>query len=307
MAIPEAQLESWSHQGAVTTSKDTYATIKRALESPNTGYANRGYKIFLQGSYGNDTNIYAESDVDVVICHTGVFFYDLGHLSAEESAAFKNQFGGGVDYNYATFKADVQKALVAAFGDSVEPPKKAFKIAANGARRNADVVVAFEHRRYIEFKGHNNRSFYEGISFLTAAGTRIDNFPGYHSDNLTTKHQATKGRFKPAVRIFKNMRSKAMERGLLAKGEAPSYYVEGLLYNAPNTAFVGSFNDMVHAILVWLHAANDRTNFLCANERYYLLRDNEAVCWPKADGAKFISAMISLWNDWVEPPKIRFI
>ena len=67
MAIPEAELDTWSHQGSITQSASTYASIKRALEAPDSRYAGKHYEVFLQGSYGNDTNIYAESDVDVVI------------------------------------------------------------------------------------------------------------------------------------------------------------------------------------------------------------------------------------------------
>jgi hypothetical protein len=31
MPIPEAQLETWSHQGAMAGSRDTYATVKAVL------------------------------------------------------------------------------------------------------------------------------------------------------------------------------------------------------------------------------------------------------------------------------------
>jgi tRNA nucleotidyltransferase (CCA-adding enzyme) len=85
MPTPESQLDTWSSQGAIAGSRDTYATVKRALESSSTGYAAKDYRVFLQGSYGNDTNIYAESDVDVVIRFDDVFFYDI---SARSSAAF---------------------------------------------------------------------------------------------------------------------------------------------------------------------------------------------------------------------------
>jgi tRNA nucleotidyltransferase (CCA-adding enzyme) len=74
MAIPESRLEIWSHQGAITTSKDTYATVKRALEGPNSKYAKRQFEVFLQGSCANDTNIHTESDVDIVICYNDAFF-----------------------------------------------------------------------------------------------------------------------------------------------------------------------------------------------------------------------------------------
>lgn len=306
MSIPDAQLETWSHQGAMTTSKDTYAAIKRALEDRNTLYANRNFEVFLQGSYGNDTNIYTESDVDIVICYTGAFYHDLQHLEIEQQNAFKAHFGDGA-YSYDTFKTEVQAALVDAYGKSVQYPGKAFKIAANGSRRSTDVLVAFRHRRYVEFKSGDSQRYHEGISFFTSAGKRIDNFPGYHSRNLTTKHQATGNRFKPAIRIFKNIRSKLIENRALEKGDAPSYFIEGLLYNVPNEVFTGSLNKTVFGILTWLHQTTDRTNFLCANECYYLLRDADAVCWPKANGIKFINATIQFWNNWAELPKLRFI
>ena len=77
MAIPEEQLNTWAQIGAQTTSKQTYATVKLALAGDEAGYNGKDYSIFLQGSYGNDTNIYKESDVDVVIRLDSVFTYDL--------------------------------------------------------------------------------------------------------------------------------------------------------------------------------------------------------------------------------------
>ena len=77
MAIPEAQLETWSHQGSVTQSSSTYNTIKRVVEETGAPYAGKDFKVFLQGSYGNDTNIYAESDVDTVIVLNDCWQSDL--------------------------------------------------------------------------------------------------------------------------------------------------------------------------------------------------------------------------------------
>jgi hypothetical protein len=297
MAIPESQLEIWSHQGAITTSKDTYATVKRALESQNAAYAKRQFEVFLQGSYANDTNIYTESDVDVVIRYTGEFFHNLEKLTSEQRGLFSAVFPNGT-YAYDTFKTSVQSALVAAFGSSVQSGKKAFRIRASGARRSADVVCAFDHRRYTGFNSLQDEKYYRGISFFTFDNTRIDNFPKYHSQNLTAKHQATKSRFKPAIRMFKNIRSKLIERESIANGEAPSYFIEGLLHNVPNDQFVNSLSDTTFNILRWLHQTTDRSQFACANDLYYLLRDSSPMCWPEANGEKFISAAISLWNKW---------
>jgi hypothetical protein len=209
-----------------------------------------------------------ESDVDVVICYSGEFFHNLEKLTSEQRGLFSAVFPNGT-YAYDTFKTSVQSALVAAFGSSVQSGKKAFRIRASGARRSADVVCAFDHRRYTGFNSLQDEKYYRGISFFTFDNTRIDNFPKYHSQNLTAKHQATKSRFKPAIRMFKNIRSKLIERESIANGEAPSYFIEGLLYNVP-----------------------------CANDLYYLLRDSSPMCWPEANGEKFISAAISLWNKW---------
>src|ERR1035441_9094059 len=92
MAIAEAQLETWSHQGSVQQSCDTYATVKRSLEANDTKFADKSCEVFLQGSYGNDTNIYAESDVDVVIRTDSIYYYDISALSPQELQTFNTSF-----------------------------------------------------------------------------------------------------------------------------------------------------------------------------------------------------------------------
>src|SRR5580700_11338004 len=104
MTIPLAQLDSWSKQGASVTSRDTYATVKAALEDGNATYTDRNFKVFLQGSYGNDTNIYAESDVDVVIRYDGAFFHDINERPTDEQAAFNAAYPKNGTYSYNDFK-----------------------------------------------------------------------------------------------------------------------------------------------------------------------------------------------------------
>jgi hypothetical protein len=298
MTIPLSQLETWSGQGSITQSKNTYGTIKAALEDANAKYTDRNFKVFLQGSYGNDTNIYAESDVDVVIRHDGAFYHDIKERPADEQAAFQKAYPQSGTYVYRDFKEHVREALVSKFGDSVKLGVKAIRIESNGSRRNADVIVAFEYKRYYRFKGLYDESHIEGISFFKSDGIKVANYPNQHCENLTTKHQATSGKFKPVVRIFKNARSKMIEDGLIAKGSAPSYYVEGLLYNVPSEQFVGNYQDIFLNILKWLYKTEDRSEFVCANEQYYLLRDNSETCWATADGNNFVTAAIKLWNEW---------
>src|SRR5579864_7889306 len=104
MSIPEAQLETWLHQGSVQQSCDTYATVKRALEAKDTKYADKWFEVFLQGSYGNDTNIYAESDVDIVIRTDSIYHYDTSALTPQELQSFYASFTAAT-YTYADFKS----------------------------------------------------------------------------------------------------------------------------------------------------------------------------------------------------------
>ena len=295
MAVPETQLDTWSKQGSIAQSSSTYATIKRALEASDTKYAGKSYEVLLQGSYGNDTNIYAESDVDVVIRLDSIYHYDIDALTPAEQASFNAVLIPGT-YPYADFKAGVIAALVKSFGTAdVKPDKKAVKIKANGNRRSVDVVVATEFRRY--FSGLFGPQFERGICFFNSSGDRIVNYPKQHSANCTTKHQATNQWFKPTVRILKNMRSRLVDDGSIDEGSAPSYFIEGLLYNVPNEKFGGSYEDTFVAAINWILQA-ERKNFVCANEQFYLVRDSAAECWPCGNCDGFLKGLTQLWNEW---------
>ncbi len=141
MAIPESQLDTWSHQGSVAQSANTYSTLKSVLEASTTPYAAKNFSVFLQGSYGNDTNIYAESDVDIVIRLDDCFQSDLSKLTEEEKAAYRAAFSDAT-YTHVDFKRDVLATLKAQYGSAVKAGDKAIAIDASGARRKADVIVA---------------------------------------------------------------------------------------------------------------------------------------------------------------------
>lgn len=297
MAIDEAQLETWSHQGSIMQSSGTYNAIKNTLKAADTPYSDKNYKVFLQGSYGNDTNIWAESDVDVVIRLDDCFHGDLENLSGEEKAAYQSAFNDAT-YTRADFARDVLGVLVNKYGKDVKAGDKAIAIAPNGGRRKADVIVAAQYRRYHRFKGIANQSYTEGICFWNAKGEMIANYPNQHSANLTTKHQSTGTWLKPMVRVLKNMRGRCITEGLLKEGIAPSYYLEGLLYNVPSDRFGTSHQDCFVNAFNWIQQEADKTKLVCANEQYYLLYDGCHTCWPKANGEAFINAAIELWNKW---------
>ncbi len=297
MAIPENQLETWSHQGAIAGSRDTYATIKKALEATSAPYSGNNYRVFLQGSYGNDTNIYAESDVDVVIRLDDCFQSDRTRLTPAEATALDETYANAT-YCYADFKADVLSGLRKAFPDAVTSGDKAFAIKAEGNRRKADVLPCIAFRRYYKFKSLYDQSYTEGICFFDKASNRISNYPQQHRENLTAKHQSTGMRLKPMIRVLKNLRSCLIDKKMLEQGKAPSYYLEGLLYNVPDDKFSDSYGGTFANAINWIQLEADKTKLVTANEQFYLLRDGFKTSWPIADAEEFLRAAIRLWKEW---------
>jgi hypothetical protein len=93
------------------------------------------------------------------------------------------------------------------------------------------------------------------------------------------------------------MRNGMASTGLIEKKIAPSYYLEGLLYNVPNDKFGTSYEDTFVNAYNWIINA-DSTRFVCANEQYYLLRDGSEVTWPVANGDAFLKRLAQYWKEW---------
>ncbi|SDP79043.1 hypothetical protein SAMN04488512_1482 [Sulfitobacter litoralis] len=290
MAVSEAQLATWAHQGSVTQSASTYQAVKAALEDTNAPFNNRSFDVFLQGSYGNDTNIYADSDVDIAIRLSSTVYSDTSELETSELQKYNGEFSRA-EYQLSDFKTDVLAWLKYKFGNSVENGKKAIRIPANGARRDADVLVCAKHLQY----GKTRQYFNDGIIFWTTDGVEIINYPKQHLQNCTTKHQATHNRFKSNVRVIKNMRNRMIDLGRLKGDVAPSYFLEGMLWNAPDHLFTNSYQSTFENYINWLDDAN-YMDLTCANGIHWLLRDGHPVCWRKEKFDAFRVAAVQYWN-----------
>lgn len=295
MAISEQQLQIWSHKGSETGSSETYQTIKAVLEDRSAPYAGHHFEVFLQGSYGNDTNIYAESDVDIVICLTKeAFDPDIDGLSPTDKVAYEEAGRSPATYGFHEFKADVFRWLQWKYGNGVKLGKKAIFVPGSNSRRDVDVVVCIEHRHYVSYQSSWNAQYHSGICFWKTDQAKIVNFPKQHKDNLTRKHQATSIRFKANVRVLKNMRKAMVNHDFLADGIAPSYFLEGMLWNVPNQHFVSSFQETFENYLPWLEHCNS-TQLNCAHNLHCLIRDGCQTCWNTNDFKTFIR---SAWNYW---------
>jgi len=296
MAISESQLETWSHQGSVTQSAQTYEIIQKVLNDTTSPYYSKDFSLFLQGSYGNDTNVRRDSDVDVVIRLNQTYYANTISLKPDAKTHYDRTLIRAT-YEYSDFKADVLSWLQKKFGADVRPGKKAIFIKGSGSRRDADVLVCARHRRYRPSSNGVDTQYDEGIVFWTSDGAESVNFPKQHSENCTTKHQNTNQRFKRMVRVYKNMRNHMLDDRYIADDVAPSYFIEGMLWNVPADKFVQAYDDSFVNTLSWVLKA-DKTKLACANDLYWLVRDNSNVCWSTENFDAYLVAVVKYWNEW---------
>lgn len=297
MSVPERQLETWSHIGSLIQSASTYQSIKAVIESRDSPYANRDITSYLQGSYGNDTNIIGvEGDVDIVLRSKDVYYPDLHKLPQDQKDHYE-LVRSGASYSVEQFRTDVGGWLQENYGRDFDPGVKALKIKGNNNRRPADVLACCQYRRYLRFNGHQDSQFIKGVCFKLPNGKLIANFPKQHHDNCVKKHQETNSYFKAMVRILKNMRNRMREQNLIQSGIAPSYYIEGLLWNVPSHLFGHSYERTFLQCYSYLHHA-DKTQLVCANQNAWLIRKDEATSWDLDHFNTFFNTLGSYWDNF---------
>ena len=293
MPIPEAVLETWTNQGAMVTAAQAYASIQAALANvawPQNNVA----ETYLQGSYRNDTNIYSDSDVDVVVQITNVFRSDITALSPAERVAQGAAFPNAT-YTWSDGRRDVYSALVAYYGhEAIDLRSKAIQV--QTPYRPADVVVAIEHRKYSRFIGTGDQRYLSGIAvWVQRDNDWIVNFPRQHYDNGVAKNRQTNGLYKPTARLFKNANRYMVERGMLDAAAAPSYGIECLCYSAPNDAFEAGLQSTFCNVVNW---AYENVNAIRrVSEQGPILGDGRSL-WAPAAARSYLDALISLWNNW---------
>jgi len=295
MAIPENQLETWSRQGATATATALYERIRTALKN-DTALQGRDFDVFLQGSYRNSTNIYGDSDVDVVAMLKETFKPDYDYLDESSKALVKL---GHVDatYTLTDFRRDVSNAIRRAFPiHAITEGGKSIKIPRTSNNIPADVVPCLEYRLYLPPKTLlADASHVDGIWLWDVQRHHaVTSFPKYSYDNGVAKHARTNQWYKPTVRIFKNARGWMEDNGLIQSGTASSHAIECLLYNVPDQQFGSSYGDTVVNVVNWLNGA-DLTDFVCQNGIQRLFDSGR---WTQQNARAYIGALIQMWNQW---------
>lgn len=98
------------------------------------------------------------------------------------------------------------------------------------------------------------------------------------------------------MRVFKNARTYLSKRGLIEDDIAPSYFLECLLYNAPDRAFSGTHHETFFNVLKWLSSV-ELSDLVCQNEQTFLFGPTPEQ-WNTGDTQQLVVALIALWNNW---------
>jgi Nucleotidyltransferase domain len=269
------------------------------LTSAQSLVAQRRIEIYLQGSYRNATNTFGDSDVDIVVELRSVFSRDVSSLPPDQIAFQIAAHPGGVIYDWPEFRADVLRTLQNYYGTGrVRDGDKCIKVNFGAGRIAADVVPAVTHQKYSYFYNLALQGKTDGISFRNRAGTLIANFPKQHIENGQAKNSATitAERYKPTVRVFKNLRNRLVADNAIGASTASSYCVECLLYNAEDSCFAPTFQETFTNIMASFRR-KPAQNFI-SQSGISPLFGNSPVQWNPEDAVRFLTAAQRLWDNW---------
>lgn len=299
MAIHKEILNSWSKQGATQAPKFLRERIEKILTDEGSKIKKKNQlDIYLQGSYRNSTNILGSSDVDIVVQSNATFFSDISNLNTDERKIYNKRFDDAT-YTWKYFKNDVIETLKIAFGSSnVKVGNKSIKVSTKNYE--ADVIPCFEHRKY-ECFGNNERErkYISGIQFYTTKENNIViNYPKKHYSFGADKNHRTNDKYKPTIRIFKNIKKRLLEKGRITPKVTSSYFIESLLYNVPDQYFNNEDPSIrIANILNWLNSnVNSFPKFVCQNNQIYLFGSTQEQ-WNEKDARNFILELNKFWNE----------
>lgn len=267
----------------------TERMIKEAI-SHSPDYRVKNAHVFAKGSVKMRTNIRSTSDIDVCVRADGVFFANY-----PEGTINKHFGNNSVDYDFSDFRRGVENALNGYFGQSEVDVtgNKAIRVRASltSSRIDADVVPAFEHRRYLK---PGSPVFHRGIELRLKNddSKSVINWPHHNYDNTLEKQDNTSRRYRKMIRVLKRMREAMKDSGHQSAHNAYSFLIESLLWNVPDDHYGhDNYHDDMTNIFNFLtyHLATDErvSEWGEVNELKYLFNPQQR--WSRVEAEVFIN------------------
>lgn len=286
--VTEEQLASWTGPSSSSEQEKQERTERMIREAIDAHEGFEGYRsdfsVYAKGSYANNTNVKADSDVDIVVeCSNAIYWRNQNNDNPG--------YSGGTPYSGIWtpeyLRSELATALKNKFPGSVTEGSTAFEIDASSSRVNADVVPAFTFRLY-----YSDSTFAQGTKVFKKDGSSIENYPKQQLDKGRAKNNRTNYRYKKTVRILKRLENELVEQGL--SEPIPSYVLECLIYNCPEEFFSrASWRSVMQGCLakIFNHTMQDESDddrWLEANGIKFLFHPSQK--WTRAQIHKFASA-----------------
>lgn len=291
MTALETKLAGWVGPSS-TTEKDKQDRTERMIRdaiNAHEPFQTLSRKIYAKGSYANNTNVRSDSDVDIAVECENVYYSDE-HVPGAKPGGTTPYTG---EWTPNRLRSELVLALRAKFGDAVDASgSTAIQIHSSSARVEADVVPCFKYRYYF-----SPTSFREGAKVFKADGGSIANYSALQLTNGRSKNTATNQAFKKTVRILKRLENSMVTAGV--HPEVPSYFVECLVYNCPNSMFTqSSWTAVVKSVIAHIYhslegaePSDNGKRWLEVNKAKYLFSSSQK--WTRADGRAFA---LAAWN-----------
>lgn len=273
------KLEEYSKQGDKTKFTETFNELKEFFTQAINSEKYK-FNIYLQGSYGNDTNIQKESDVDIVIELTNVFYSNKKSLTPEQRQDFDSKYSKS-SISVHDFKLHILNILKNTKKYSYSEKNKCIKII-SGTLLNADIIVCASYRYF-----YRCPKYFEGITFFDKNGKQIISYPKLHKNNMTEKNKRVPD-FKATVRIFKNLKIELINDNYINEENISSYFVESLIYNIDEKYFIiSNLKDRVLGIISFALNFIETKEMITPCGRYYLFGKDDDE-WTKEDAIAFL-------------------
>lgn len=286
----EDTLSGWTGPSSATEQEKQDRTERMIREAVGNhpGFSDCSLSVYAKGSYANNTNVRTDSDVDIAVQCSNVMYWE------EETPGVKSQ---GTPYTGpwtpSKLRQELKASLDAKFSGQIDSSgSTAFRVDSGTARVEADVVPCFDYRYYFASGGYR-----DGAKVFKKDDSSLENFPDQQLANGRAKNARTSTRFKKAVRVMKRVENAMVTAG--SHREVPSFFVECLVYNTPDSILLRTtWTEVVRGILVHVwnglegaEPTDEQLRWLEVNEGKYLFHSSQA--WTRGDGRDFAKAA---WN-----------
>jgi hypothetical protein len=298
--IPPAQLDRWTNAtGATDSAQETHQHIRDTLSEADVFSEEPECDLhtLLQGSYRTGTLVHGSGDVDILAINTGVWRSNSDSLTDREYQQYERDTTRAT-YGYSQFRSDVADTLKDKYGflavdNSDGPAIKLDSNSATGISLDADVVPVLRYRYFTQYPHH-----VKGICFDTNSSL-VFNFPEQHISEGENLNSSIDGEYNKTVRMFKNARNRLVRENTLQKSTVPSYFIECLLSNVPESVIeTDSLQSRYLGVLrAWLD--NEEDDFTPQHDvANRLLFGDDPQQWNTEDYIKAVNGFFDLFDNW---------